>query len=144
MCQCYRDDKMVASCQNDYFTLCVTVKLHDLFNHFIVHRPFWACKVSRMKPQIVALSQLFHCNDTSKGVFGKINKDYTDVGYEGMRLMGTGLSSSLTVIKVVLVIWSVCSPEVYQFMDLMTQFLSWNLFTAVPFLSLLCHSCQPA
>lgn len=57
-----------------------------------------------MKPQIVAMRQLFHCNDTSKEVFGKINKDYTDVGYEGMRLMGTGFSSSLTIIKVVLVI----------------------------------------
>lgn len=57
-----------------------------------------------MNPQIVAMRQLFHCNDTSKGVFGKINKDNTDVGYAGMRLMGTRLSSSLTVIKVVLVI----------------------------------------
>lgn len=54
--------------------------------------------------QIVAVRQLFHCKDTSKGVFGNINKDNTDVGYAGERLMGTGLSSSRSVFKVVLVI----------------------------------------
>lgn len=50
------------------------------------------------------MRQLFHSKDTSKGVFGKINKDNTDVGYAGKRLMGTGFTSSWTVIKVVPVI----------------------------------------
>lgn len=52
----------------------------------------------------MALRQLFHSKDRSKGVFGKINKDNTDVGYAGMRLVGTGLTSLQTVIKVVSVI----------------------------------------
>jgi len=66
-----------------------------------------ACKVSRINPQIVAMRQLFHSKDTSKGVFGKINKDNSDVGYAGKRLkrlMGTGSTRSWTIIKVVPVI----------------------------------------